>query len=76
MNVYQVYRSYHQKNEPYIFTDSVAIFNSIETCSMFLEEEKVETSYYRHLETYVVEVELNKVYNNTMLNKKVLSKRF
>jgi hypothetical protein len=76
MSVYQVFRSFHQKGEPYIYTESVATFDNLETVNMFLEEEKCEKSYYRHLETYVVEIELNKVYSNTMQNKKVLSKRF
>lgn len=76
MSVYQVVRTFHRKDEPYIYTENVAIFSNIESANMFLEEELEEKSYYRHLETYVVEVQLNTVYSNTMSNKKVLNKRF
>lgn len=75
--MYSAFRRFHKPGDSFIYTDSVAVFDTIEGATNFMNSEtEHKGSVYNHLDTYVVEFELNKVYKNIENNAIIMKKTF
>lgn len=76
--IYGVYRRFYKRGDPFIFTENVAVFDDYSLAINFLNiENEIAGQLYLHLDTYLVEFEINRIYANIsemeQINKKVFN---
>lgn len=78
MKLFHILRRFHKQNEDFIFTEMVCVLDDLIKVIEFIDNEVEikDESKYKHLDTYVVCSELNKMYTNILREKHVLKKQF
>jgi hypothetical protein len=77
MSYFQVFRRFYRSGDSYIFTESVTVFDNFQLTKNFIENEKeVPSHLYKHLNTYVVQFEINQIYSNLQELSQLLNKSF
>lgn len=75
--MYSVFRRFYKAGDSVIFTENVAVFSDLDKANEFLHSEKDSSDHsYKHIDTYIVDFELGKVYNNIQALSSVHRKYF
>jgi len=77
MSYFQIFRRFYKPGDTHIYTESVVVFDNFQSTKDFIDNEKeVPSHLYKHLNTYVVQFEINQIYSNLQELSYLLNKSF